>query len=123
MFESSVSAVVNLESNEEEAAVKDPVILVDVKLLINVAFVPKAPDISVAIWFELLTSVPANSISAVVNLVDIEALGDVNAPDIAVLIWFELEINVLDNSLSAVVNLVLIEALGAIKAPVIAVAI
>ena len=75
-----------LVENEDEASVKDPVMLAAVKLLIKVAFVPKAPDIAVAIWFELLTNVPANSVSAVVNRVDIEALGAVKAPDIGVAI-------------------------------------
>ena len=51
------------------------------------AVVDKAPDISVAIWFELLIKVLPNSNSVAVTLVENEALGATNAPDIAVFIW------------------------------------
>ena len=64
-----------------------------------------------------------NSDSAVVNRVEIEALGAVKAPEIFVAIWAELLNKVPANSVSAVVNLVEIEALGTVNAPVIAVAI
>ena len=51
----------------------------------------KEPLMSAAICAELEIKVFDNSVSAVSNLVEMEALGAVNAPDIAVEIWSELE--------------------------------
>ena len=52
--------------------------------------IANAPEISLAIWAELLNRVPPNSFSASVNRVLNEALETVNAPEMSEAIWAEL---------------------------------
>ncbi len=76
----SPSSDVNLEAKLEDTLVNDPLTPAAVNVLINEAFDPNEPLISLAICAELLTTEPSASPSSDVNLDAKLELTDVNEP-------------------------------------------